>query len=72
ALRVLTNKSLLQEIHDRWILSETTSWNVPPLNSIFQNQAAEIHRSKGAIPFEDWWKQGKDILEEWNTIQSVL
>lgn len=43
-LRVLTNKEHLDNLHDRWILSDGASWNVPPINSLYRNQEAELHK----------------------------
>jgi hypothetical protein len=36
-----------REIHDRWLLDARNCWNVPPVNSIFRNQVAEIKESSG-------------------------
>lgn len=33
-LRVMTNYDHLDKLHDRWMLSDGSSWNVPPVNSL--------------------------------------
>jgi len=73
SLRVLPkSEPPLKDIHDRWILSNSHTWNVPPLNSIFQNQEAEIVKTDSEINFEEKWESGKDILKEWNEVQKIL
>jgi hypothetical protein len=71
-LRVLLSSEIFHEIHDRWILSDTVSWNVPPINSLYQNQEAEIHQTDEDIPFDRWWESGKDIIDEWNPIYAEI
>ena len=69
-LRVMTNKTQLRSLHDRWILSsEGASWNVPPINSLYGNQEAEIHKTQEDVDFEDWWSDAEDIIDDWNSIQ---
>lgn len=41
--------------HDRWLVSDVGSWNMPPVNSLFQNQYSEILPSWAEPPVEDWW-----------------
>jgi hypothetical protein len=69
-LRVITSEEKLRNLHDRWILSsEGASWNVPPINSLYGNQEAEIHKTEDDIDFDDWWDSAKDIMQDWNSIQ---
>ena len=73
-LRVMTEKSHLRSIHDRWILSsDGSSWNVPPINSLYGNQEAEIHKTdEEEVDFEDWWGDAEDIIDDWNNIQGHI
>lgn len=71
-LRVITNKDYLGRLHDRWILSDGASWNIPPVNSLYQNQEAEIHKVTSDISFEEWWGDAKNIINEWNNIQGYI
>lgn len=72
-LRVITNQEILRSLHDRWILSsDGPSWNVPPINSIYGNQEAEIHQTEEEIEFEEWWDTAEEILEDWNNIQGHI
>lgn len=69
ALRVITDKGELAKLHDRWILSDGASWNVPPINSLYRNQEAEIHKATEEMSFEEWWNGAEDIISDWNEIQ---
>jgi len=72
-LRVITDESEQRGIHDRWILSsEGASWNVPPINSLYGNQEAEIHQTDEDVDFEDLWDDSEDIINDWNNIQGHI
>ncbi len=71
-LRVMTNRDHLGKLHDRWILSDGASWNVPPVNSIYRNQEAEFHRVTEDHSFEEWRDDAVDIISDWNEIQKHI
>lgn len=72
-LRVITSEERLREIHDRWILStEGASWNVPPINSIYANQEAELHQTSEELDFDSWWDEAENIIDDWNNIQGHI
>lgn len=72
-IRVITSKNRLRSLHDRWLLSsEGSSWNIPPINSIYANQEAELHQTHQQIDFEDLWEESEDIIEDWNNIQGHI
>lgn len=72
-LRVIISEQHLRNLHDRWILSsEGASWNVPPINSLYGNQEAEILKTDKGSNFNEWWSDAKDILEDWNDIQGHI
>lgn len=60
------------DIHDRWLLSENQSYNIPSINTIGRGQYTEISESSTRPPFKDWWNKGHNILEDWNEIQKIL
>ncbi len=70
--RVICKSELLQSIHDRWIISENTCFNIPPINSIYQGQYAEIIETTTMPPFQDWWKEGMDLLKDWHNISRII
>jgi len=67
-LRVICNDDFLRKIHGRWIISKGICFNIPPVNSIYQGQYDEIKETENIPPFEEWWKQGVDMLENFGNI----
>jgi len=70
-MRVIVDNKITRNIHDRWLIAGNTKYNLPPVNSIFQNQTAEIKKTTNTPPFENWWKRGLPIVEEFNTIMNM-
>lgn len=63
AWRVLSH-SKSGEHHDRFLLSEDLSRNLPPLNSILRGSTSEITVSElTAEEFDEWWAEGQDLSE---------
>ncbi len=69
--RVISDSSLLNKIHDRWVIAENVTYNLPPINTIYQNQFAEIKKTNISLPFDDWWDQGIELISGWNSILSA-
>ena len=67
-LRVM-DAELYRQLHDRWIISENASFNVPSPDVIAQAQYSEIKRTSQRLPFDAWWKNGADILAAWSSIE---
>ncbi len=70
--RVITDKIVINSIHDRWIIGNKTSYNIPPINSIYKGQYAEFNPTSQRPPFKEWWDKSKDLLINWNDIQKSL
>jgi hypothetical protein len=70
--RVISDKEILNNIHGRWILSQTACFKIPPTNTVLQGQSDEIVKTKNRPPFDGWWKDGKDLINEWNEIEKYL
>lgn len=68
--RVLLDKNIFHNIHDRWIIANNVTYNVPPINSIYKGQYAEINITDKQPPFEKWWEVGTELVSGWNLIQN--
>lgn len=66
--RVIVDSTLYHQIHDRWLITEDATYNLPAINSIYQNQFSEINKTENIPPFGDWWKLGKELVLDWNEI----
>ncbi len=71
-LRVICDKRLLNNIHDRWIISENVCYNIPPVNSMLKGQYSELKQTANRPPFNEWWSKAQDIVAEWSSIYSHL
>jgi len=60
-LRVITDKKLKSDIHDRWIISKDFCCNMPSTDTVARGQFSEVKRTKNLPPFEEWWKKSKDV-----------
>jgi len=67
-LRIICNKEILNAIHDRWIISKNSVFNIPPVDTIFQGQFSEMNKTDNQPPFEQWWSSGLDIITCWQEI----
>ena len=70
-LRVITDRNLKSQIHDRWIISKYKSFNIPSPDTIARGQYSEIKETENILPFEKWWGESSDIITEWNKIKEI-
>jgi hypothetical protein len=43
--------------HDRWLVSDSGAWNMPPVNNLYQNQYSEMLPTESDPPVEEWWNR---------------
>ncbi len=67
-LRVITDKNILKEYHDRYIISPTKTMLLPSADVVARGQLSSITETE-EIPFSYFWQKGHDILKEWNRIR---
>lgn len=60
-LRVIKDKKLGADIHDRWIISEDLYYNIPSTDTVARGQYSEVKRTRNFPPFDAWWRKSKDI-----------
>jgi hypothetical protein len=49
------------DLHDRYIISRSRTWNVPPVNSLHKGDYSEILATPTRPPFDKWWHQGASL-----------
>ena len=69
--RVICDKKIINQIHDRWFISKNFKFNVPTINSLYQGQYSEINKTKSNPPFQEWWDNSLDIIQDWNKIKNA-
>ena len=70
-MRVMVDKKTIHSIHDRWIISKNVCYNMPSTDTIMRGQFSDIGETKQIPPFEDWWKNSLDIVDDWNKIKDL-
>ena len=53
-------------------MSEKNCFNIPPIDSIFQGQYSEMKETENILPFNEWWSEGLDIVEQWDEITKQI
>ncbi len=70
-LRVMVDSKLKSSIHDRWIISKNTCFNIPSPDIISRGQYSEINSTTNRPPFDEWWIDSTDIIEGWDQLLEV-
>jgi hypothetical protein len=47
--------------HDRFIITKSACYNVPPINSLLKGSYSEILKTPNRPPFDEWWKKASPI-----------
>lgn len=68
-MRVITDQKLERDIHDRWILSRSKSFNLPSPDTIARGQYSEIKETNNRPPFDEMWNHSADIITDWDKIK---
>lgn len=61
-LRVISDNKIKSIIHDRWLISADSCFNVPSTDTLARGQYSEIKKTPNSPPFENWWNESTDIL----------
>lgn len=71
--RVLTDSKIKSAVHDRFIISKYSAFNIPSPDIIARGQLSEITKSDNREEllkeFNSLWEESKDIIQDWNEIQ---
>jgi hypothetical protein len=73
-LRIITNKQLHYEIHDRIIEGKDVIYSVPSAKQVNSGQYSEIKKTPNRPPFDKWWnnQENLDIVTNWNKIEHII
>jgi hypothetical protein len=67
-MRVVVDSKIYSEIHDRWLLSSNVNYNLMSGDIAKRGQYAEIKTTENKPPFEEWWENSLDIINNWDDI----
>ncbi len=70
-MQVIMTKDLHRQMHDRFMIAENVTYNVPSPTTVNLGQYSEIRKSTSKVPFDDWWNSSEsiDILQNWGKIK---
>ena len=71
-MRVITNSNTKSSIHDRWLLGDNIVMNIPSADVVARGQYSEIKETESTPPYESWWDESIDIVNDWNQIEEIL
>lgn len=67
-MRVVADSKTYSEYHDRWVLSKNVNYNLMSGDTAKRGQYAEIKKTENVPPFEKWWKNSLDIIDNFHDI----
>ena len=79
-IKIMTDKSIFQTVHDRFFYHKNQAWNFIELDTLLRNQRASItllpehDYEKNKKEFESWWNHDKtfDILKDWIVLEKRI
>ncbi|MFH1367939.1 MAG: DUF262 domain-containing protein [Elusimicrobiota bacterium] len=71
-LRIICDNKTKSSIHDRWIITKNSCFNLPSPDVIARGQYSEINKTTSIPPFDEWWKNSLDIIQDWNNIKEQI
>lgn len=57
-LRILRDSSIVQTLHDRYVISENISFNVLPVGSLIRGQQGSLYLEENPPDFQSLWSRG--------------
>jgi len=60
-LRAISDNKIKSSLHDRWLISAGSCFNVPSTDTLARGQYSEIKKTPNKPPFEKWWDKSIDI-----------
>ncbi|QUC64378.1 type I restriction endonuclease subunit R [Nitrosopumilus sp. K4] len=70
-MQVIMTKDLHRQMHDRFMIAENVTYNVPSPTTVNLGQYSEIRKTTSQVPFDEWWNSSEsiDILQNWDKIK---
>jgi len=71
-MQVIMTKDLHRQMHDRYIIAENVTYNVPSPTTVKLGQFCEIKRTSAQVPFDEWWNNTDsiDLIKNWDAIKA--
>lgn len=70
--RIIIDRDIVGELHDRYLLSKNKSYIIPSPDVIARGQLSSIKETKSNIPFDHYREEWKDLINDWNKIKKEI
>jgi len=68
-IRVITESKTSSKLHNRYLITKNKSFDFVSADTVSRGQLSHIKEIDDIKPlFEEFWKQGKNLLQDWNKI----
>lgn len=68
-MRVIVDKKLASKIHGRWLATKNNCFTFQSVDTVARGSYDEIRDGASVPPFDEWWSNSVDIIDDWNKIQ---
>jgi hypothetical protein len=68
----ITKDNVAAGIHDRWILSKNSNYNIPSPDIVARGQYSEVKKTENDLPFSNMWNNSIDIISDWNELEKRI
>ena len=69
-LRIMP-REVAATVHDRWLISKNSCYNLPSVDVMKRGQFSEINPTINRPPFDELWYKSIDIVQGWNKISEL-
>ncbi len=70
--RILTDKKISSQLHDRYLISKDETYIITSADIVARWQLSSIKRIKSDIPFDTYRNEWVDLINDWNKIKETL
>lgn len=67
-LKVISDNKLKGQIHGRWLITKDDCFSFQSVDTVSRGSYDEIRGGASRPPFDEWWKNSLDIVDDWNKI----
>lgn len=68
-MRVIADNKLKGKIHGRWLETKDECYTFQSVDTVARGAYDEIRDGASRPPFNEWWENSLDIIENWESIQ---
>jgi hypothetical protein len=68
-MQVIVDNKLKGSIHGRWLITRNDCFSFQSVDTVSRGSYDDIRGGATKPPFDEWWKNSLDIIEDWTKIQ---